>query len=121
MSPQVLRREGQPGRSLDRETDGRRGRHWYGHAGILGGAALQAEGVRGGRLSVQAPPRGTGENQPADPGELRVREQIHSVHHGDPQSGMGAACYFSQQVTGELWFKILIIYLLLVLHMKSSL
>merc|ERR1712080_741275 len=71
----------QPGWTLDRETDGRCGCHRYGNAGQLGGAAEQTKGVRGGCIPVQTTPRGTGENQPTDTGELRVREQIHTVHH----------------------------------------
>ena len=50
------------GRPLDRAADGRRGGNRDGHAGQPGGAAQQAEGVRGGRLPVQAPPGGAGED-----------------------------------------------------------
>ena len=58
----------------------------------------QAAGVRGGGLPVQAPPRGAGADQPADPGKLRLREPLHPVHHGDPQGGLGAARHQRQQV-----------------------
>jgi len=57
----------------------------------------QAQGVRRGSLPVQAASRRTGEDQPTDPGVVCFREPLHSVHHGDPPGGMGAARHFSQQ------------------------
>merc|ERR1712080_730375 len=73
----------------------------------LAGAAEQTKGGRGGCIPVQTTPRGTGENQPTDTGELRVREQIHTVHHGDLESWLGTARHSVNRTINEVENQIL--------------
>lgn len=46
-------------------------------AGLIGGPAEQTQGVRGGRVRVQATHRGAGAHPPGCPGGHDLREQVH--------------------------------------------